>query len=217
MNKLFTVSFFVISIFIYGCGTGRDFTVNTSTDLTFESTKTTDIEKMFGKPEELKTIVENNVSSVIYKYFYVQKPGYYSYVAMKNLELEVINNSLNGYIYQNSLETPNTDFADSLRDKIINGTSDFNDILNIFGEPSGKINLPTNLINYSLGINTVKIVDDAKEAWVYSLKYFDDVYKAPKPYYKFLIFFLNDEKKVIDKYYICNITRQVIRPKISEH
>ncbi len=211
MNKFITLLFFVIAIFIYGCGTGRNFTVDPSTDLAIGLTKVSDIEKLFGKPEEVKTIFENNVSSIIYKYFYVQKPGYYNYASMKNLELEIIDNSLNGYIYQNSFKSPNTNFADSLRDKIIIESANSNDVLTVFGEPSGKIDLPTNLINYSLGINTVKIVPEAKEAWIYSLKYFEDVYNTPKPYYKFLIFFLDNDQKVVDKYYISNITRQVIR------
>ena len=60
------------------------------------------------------------------------------------------------------------------------GISKKNDVLSVFGEPSGKTNLPTNLINYTLGLNTVKIVPEANDAWVYSLKYFEDVYMCPK-------------------------------------
>jgi len=213
MTRLYSLYIILTSIIIYSCGTGRNFTVNTANDLAIGTTKISDIENKFGKPEDLKTIEENNLSSIIYSYFYIQEPGYFNYSAMKNLALEVINNKLNGYIYQNSLDTPNTDFADSLRDNITSGSSYSNDVLNLFGEPSGKINLPTNLINYSLGLNTVKVVSEAKEAWVYSLKYFEDVYKSPKPYYKVLIFFLDHNNKVVDKYYICNITRQVIRQK----
>ena len=113
---------------------------------------------------------------------------------MKNLALEVINNKLNGYIYQNSLDTPNTDFADSLRDNIISGSSYSNDVFKLFGEPSGKINLPTNLINYSLGLSTVKVVSEAKEAWVYSLKYFEDVYKHQALLQVFNIFSRSQQK-----------------------
>lgn len=217
MSKLLNIQFVLISFIIFGCGIGRNFTVNPSTDLLIGHTKVSDIENKFGKPEDQKTIEENNLSSTIYTYYYAKKPGYFNFVTMKNLALEVINNSLNGYIYQNSLESQNTDFADSLRDKIIIGSSNSDDILPIFGTPTGKIKLPTNLINYSLGINTVKIITEAKEAWVYSLKYFEDVYNSPKPYYKFLIFFLDENEAVVDKYYISNITRPLIRRKISEH
>ncbi|MBK7497908.1 MAG: hypothetical protein IPI19_02090 [Ignavibacteriales bacterium] len=210
-------SFLPILILIYGCGTGRQFTVNPATDLKIDSTKVFDVETLFGKPEEVKTIDENNVSSKIHVYFYAQKPGYFSYVSMKNLELEFIKNTLNGYIYQNSFGEPNTNFTDTLKNIIEIGVSKKNDVLSVFGEPSGKTNLPTNLINYTLGLNTVKIVPEANDAWVYSLKYFEDVYSTPKPYYKFLIFFFNSDQKVIDKYYVSNITREVIKPKISEH
>ena len=206
-----------MSFVIYGCGTGRNFTVNPSTDLKIDLTKVLDVETLFGKSEEVKTIDENNLSSKIHVYFYVQKPGYYSYVSMKNLELEFINDILNGYVYQNSFEEPNTNFSDSLRNKIEIGVSNKVDVVKLFGEPSGKTNLPTNLINYSLGLNTVKINPEANESWIYSLKYFEDVYNTPKPYYKFLIFFFNSDQNVIDKYYVSNITREVIKPNISEH
>jgi len=217
MKILFDFSLLLILISLFGCGTGRDFTINTSSDLKISSTTVSDIEDLIGKPEEIKTIFENSVDSKIYIYFYIKKPGYFSYLSMRNLELEIMNNSLNGYIYQSSFKEPNTDFIDSLRDEIIIGVSNSDEVLNVFGEPSGKIKLPTNLINYSLGINSVQIVPDAKEAWVYSLKYYDDVYNTPKSYYKFLIFFLDKNKKVVDKYYISNITKQAIKLKVSEH
>ena len=136
---------------------------------------------------------------------------------MKNLRLEIINNSLNGYIYQNSIETENTDFTDSLREKIIIGESNSEDILNLFGKPTGLISIPTNLINYSLGINSIKMLPEAKKAWVYSLGYFDDVYNAPKPFYKYLIFFLDNNQLVVDKYYLSNIVKPFYRPKVSEN
>lgn len=128
----------------------------------------------------------------------------------------IYKNTLNGYIYQNSFGEPNTNFTDTLKNIIEIGVSKKWCVKCIW-RTFWKTNLPTNLINYTLGLNTVKIVPEANDAWVYSLKYFEDVYSTPKPYYKFLIFFFNSDQKVIDKYYVSNITREVIKPKISEH
>ena len=64
MIKHFTLLIILASIIIYSCGTGRNFTVTTDSELSLGTTTISDIENKFGKPEDLKTIEENNLSSI---------------------------------------------------------------------------------------------------------------------------------------------------------
>ena len=57
MKILFDFSLLLILISLFGCGTGRDFTINTSSDLKISSTTVSDIEDLIGKPEEIAAAI----------------------------------------------------------------------------------------------------------------------------------------------------------------
>jgi hypothetical protein len=167
--------------------------------------------EFLGMPDRIDTVSGQGTLVFLHMYRFANSqpkpPEPYrgvSQVPQKNLVLEFVNDTLHGYIYNNSMEHPFTSFDQRLRGKILIGHANKSVVRDLLGEPAGKIMLPTLLFGHPLLKNIAHIIpQNAHELWCY---YYDYFYfragtKRRLEYYKFFAVYFDSAGVVNDKFY----------------
>lgn len=165
----------------------------------------------FGEPNEIDTGSVAGDKKLIYRYRFADaqpKPpelfrGVWQ-VPQKNLVMEFVNDTLHGYLFNNSMDHSSTNFNKGLRGRILIGRADKSVVHDLLGEPAGKIILPTSLFGHPFLKNLAHVVPlHASEVWCY---YYDYLYfragtRRRFEYYRFLAVYFNTDGLVVDKFY----------------
>jgi hypothetical protein len=167
--------------------------------------------EFFGTPDGIDTVSGQGTRVLMYSYRFANtqpKPpelfrGVW-HVPQKNLVLEFVNDTLHGYIYNNSGQESSTTFKSELRGEIVIGQARQSTVRELLGEPAGKFALPTALFDHPMLKHLGHVVPaNAVEAWCYYYDYF--YFRSGKrrrfEYYKFLAVYFDSNGRAIDKFY----------------
>jgi hypothetical protein len=169
------------------------------------------VQYYFGEPDGIDTVSAPGKHVLMCSYLFTDpraKPpeqfrGVWQ-VPQNNLVMEFVNDSLYGYVYNNSRARSSTNFGKELRRKIMIGRANKSTVHGVLGEPAGKIMLPTTLFGHPLLQHLAHSVpQNASEAWCYYYDY--SYYRAGSrrrfEYYKFLAVYFNTAGAVVDKFF----------------
>lgn len=202
-------SFFVLMLAIAGCSTLQS-------DLTPEGlvpgrTSSAWVMERYGEPRGIDTITGPGVPRLTSLFRYgvrqTQPPEMFRniwQVFQRNLFLEFLNDTLHGYLFNNSFNNHPTDFDKHLRRKILIGRSTKTDVLSVLGEPVGKVLMPTSLFDHPMLAPLRHIMPaNALEGWCYyyDYSYFKAGVRRRFEYYKFLVVYFDSAGSVVDKFY----------------
>jgi len=169
------------------------------------------VEQHFGGSGMIDTASVGDVSATRYAYKFKDTPqdlpaqihGAWQ-APRKELVVEFVNDTLNGYLYNNSVDQSSTNFRHHLRGKILIGRAKKAMVDSLLGEPAGKVLLPTTILGQKLLDHLTHVLPtNAHEGWCYYYDYF--YYRAGQrkrfEYYKFLVVYFDSSGVVIDKFY----------------
>ena len=189
-KKLFLPFICIFLSLIIGCATvGREFNYHNRKQLNLESTTVEEAIKLFGEPYESKEMSnkDGNFKELVYSFAKADAIGGAS---ARQLSLEFRENILNGYLYISGFSVDATDFNyDSIKNIEV-GTSNKENVLNIIGEPSGKILCPS----YSYSTRCEK----GNEIWFYAFVYQSQEQKKKNTKTKMLILIFDENGVVTD-------------------
>jgi outer membrane protein assembly factor BamE (lipoprotein component of BamABCDE complex) len=199
----------VVLLGLAGCSTS-DLTVDDDT-LAPGHTLREQVEQHFGEPRTRDTASAEGVNATRCAYIFKDSPqdppeplrGFWQ-APRKELVFEFTHDTLNGYLYNNSVDRNSTDFKHQLRGKILIGRANKAMVDTLLGEPAGKVRLPTSIFDHELLGHLAHIVPtSAYEAWYYYYDYF--YFRAGMrkrfEYYKFLVVYFDASGVVVDKFY----------------
>ena len=165
----------------------------------------------YGNPAGIDTITGPGIPAVTslfqYGFTHPKRPEMFRgiwQVPQSNLVIEILNDTLHGYLYNKSGETSPTAFNKHLRWKIAIGRTTKTDVLALLGEPSGKILLPTSLLDHPALKHLRHVIPtNAREAWCYyyDYPYFKAGVRRSFEYYRFLAVYFNGKGIVTDKFF----------------
>jgi hypothetical protein len=193
-----------------GCtGSGINFAPESVKKLTVKKTTKEQVIQMFGKPESSKKTLDGNTNSTIEVYSYSKANGFADTWKYKELVLEYIGDTLNGFLYSNSFDKYSTDINAGGIDKLKLNQSTREEIIAEFGNNYGEVVFPTNLIEQNK--SSVKSNDSTKSAataMLYRYVYFErDRNNRASSHYRTLLLYLNADGILIDRFYTDNITK----------
>lgn len=126
----------------------------------------------FGEPDIRTFLNRQGVASTVYTYDYASESMYDGSMNLRKLYVEFIDDTLNGYMFESSFPKESTDFSMKNATRIRNGKTTREDVLQMFGRPSGKIEGRTNLIAMVCGQDAESTLGpDAEHVWAYQYYY----------------------------------------------
>jgi len=192
------------AILFWGCaGTGINFAPETVKALRLRSTTRDQVIKILGKPESSKMIVETNTKSTIDAYTFSKRSGLADTWNYKDLILEYMHDTLNGYLYSNSFDRFSTDIATAGIDKLKTNETTREEIIALFGDNYGEVLFPTNLIEPTKSLQ--QTIDSSKSTFS-ALAYRYRVYKLRDVQYRTLLLYFDAEGRLADKFYADNLS-----------
>ena len=189
------------SIIISSCAgsikNGNNFDSKYIKNLKPKKTTKSEVILMFGKPES-KSIVdnENNEYEI---HFYTYSIRKFDGLFSKYFAVEYLGNTVNSYHSTNNFPDNNTDFIEEKRKKLIENKSTKEDVLALFGNPTGYYSIPSSY-TFSGKKNTNKGV-----SYGFRYAYFDlksDFKKRINE--KTLTLRFNDNGILVSMYYVIN-------------
>lgn len=207
-TKRFSVPL-VVFLGLAGCSTSS-LDVGEDT-LALGHTSREQVAQHFGEPSTVDTVLVEGVNTTRCAYIFKDSPqdppepmrGFWQ-APRKELVFEFRHDTLNGYLYNNSLDGSSTNFKHQLRGKILIGRANKAMVDTLLGEPAGKVRLPTTILDHELLGHLAHIVPtSAYEGWCYYYDYFYFRAGLRKrfEYYKFLVVYFDASGIVIDKFY----------------
>jgi len=125
-------------------------------------------------------------------------------IPQRNLFLEFVNDTLHGFLYNNSADKHTTNFDKHLRWKIPIGLATRENVLALLGEPSGKMLMPTGLLgDPGLTLLRHEMPARATDVWCfyYGYPYFKEGVRKRLEFYRFLAVYFDARGVVVDKYF----------------
>ena len=197
MRAYHTFILFSLACFVsYGCFHAGNFEAQDVRNIIVNHSTRQSVDSLLGNPSSIDSSSASK-HTLYYRYDHgEQNPGTRTlWVKRKNLVIEFVNDTVNGYIFNNSIDQNSTDFNERLRDSIIEGTSNKASVRSLFGEPSGIIMLPTTLLSYP-PMKEFHLTPPAKprETWsyYYSLTTYLEFFGHTNEYKLLLVYFNSD-------------------------
>lgn len=215
MNVKLFVDTTIVIIFIFLCSCNPwNFAAISTEKLKIGITHESEIFKIMNlwesrvdKIGKKSIVTDNGITSNIYEYKFTGQPGSFALVRYKMIFFEFVDSLLNGFIYSNSYDSENTKFAFNLSSQITDKKTNKNDIIRLFGNPSGQCKLPSNILHFQLAIKeSYEHPAEAIEAWIYHYGFYaGTTLQRMTSQEQFMVIFFDDNEVVVDKYLVNTI------------
>lgn len=138
---------FLLAITLFGCSAGVDFLYKNVTQLQLNITQDSQIVELLGEPYQVTEMTTKNGTFKEYSYIYKESANIAGTLitGYRVLYVEMKEELLNGFFYVDAFKDSKTTIDLSKADQIKVGITSQTDLITIFGEPHGEINLPTAL------------------------------------------------------------------------
>lgn len=143
MKNKFGIAF-VVAIILVGCA-GTDFERLNTSQLAFGSDTKETVKQKLGKPyfEGFSTINDLQIESIGYAYASMGgSADYEGVIAGRNQVFYFYENKLVGHYFTSTWEIDSTDFDETRVGEIEKGTTTTQEVIEIFGNPSGEYVFP---------------------------------------------------------------------------
>jgi hypothetical protein len=198
------ITIFIAAILFWSCaGTGINFAPEAVKTLRLKTTTRDQVIRVIGKPESSKMIVETNTKSTIDVYSFTRRSGLADTWNYKDLILEYMHDTLNGYLYTNSFDKYSTEIATAGIDSLRTNITTRDEAIALFGDNYGEVFFPTNLIESTKSLQQ-RI--DTSGATFFALAYRYRILTIKEARYRVLILFYDASGKLADKYYADNLS-----------